>query len=63
MKFVRRQANVVAYTLAKETTLLANSAIYYDIPDYIESLIINKMLKACFCSSLFPLKKIYFNIY
>jgi len=48
VEFVRRQANTVAHALAREATFLANPAIYYDIPDCIESLIINEMLKAMF---------------
>jgi len=44
VEFVRRQAKVVAHTLAGEATLLASPAIYYVIPSCIESLIINEML-------------------
>ena len=44
VEFVRRQANGVAHSLAKEATLLASPATYYDIPYCIESLIINEML-------------------
>jgi len=44
VEFVRRQANVVAHALAKDATLLASHAVYYDIPNCIESLIINEML-------------------
>jgi len=44
VEFVRRQANGVAHALAREATLLASPVIYYDIPDYIETLIINEML-------------------
>jgi len=44
VEFVRRQANGVAHALARDTTLLASPAIYYEIPSYIESLIINEML-------------------
>jgi len=44
VEFVRRQTNVVAHTLAREATLLASPAVYYDIPNCIESSIINEML-------------------
>jgi len=44
VEFVRRQANVVAHVLAGEATLLASPAIYFYIPECIESLIINEML-------------------
>jgi len=44
VKFVRRQANGVAHALARDVALLASSDVYYDIPDCIESLIINEML-------------------
>ena len=41
VEFVRRQANGVDHALAREALLLASPAIYYDIPDCIETLIIN----------------------
>jgi len=44
VEFVRRQANVVAHTLAREATLLASVVVYYAIPNCIESSIINEML-------------------
>jgi len=44
VEFVRRQVNVVAHTLAREATLLASDVVYYDIPNCIESSIINEML-------------------
>lgn len=44
VEFVRRQANVVAHTLAKEATFLVSPAIYFHIPNCIETLIINEML-------------------
>jgi hypothetical protein len=44
VKFVRRQANVVAHALAREATSLASPAVYFDIPNCIETLIINEML-------------------
>jgi len=44
VEFVRRQANRVAHALARNTTFLTSSAVYYKIPNCIESLIINKML-------------------
>jgi ribonuclease HI len=44
VEFVRRQANAVAHTLAREATHSASSAVYYEIPACIESLIINEML-------------------
>ena len=50
VEFVRRQVNVVAHTLAREATFLASSAIYFHIPNYIETLIINEP---------FPKKKKY----
>jgi len=43
-EFVRRQANVVAHTLAGEATFLASPAIYYHIPNCIENLIANEMI-------------------
>jgi ribonuclease HI len=44
VEFVRRQANGVAHSLAREATLLASPVTYYDIPNCIETLIINEML-------------------
>jgi len=44
MEFVRRQANAVAHALAREATSLASPAVYYDIPNCIETFIINEML-------------------
>jgi ribonuclease HI len=44
VEFVRRQTNAVAHALARETTLLASPAVYYDIPNCIETLITNEML-------------------
>jgi len=44
VEFVRRQANGVAHTLAREATRSASPATYYDIPACIETLIINEML-------------------
>jgi ribonuclease HI len=44
VKFVRRQANAVAHALAREATSLASPAVYFDIPNCIETLIINEML-------------------
>jgi len=44
VNFVRRQVNGVAHALARDTTLLASPVVYYDIPNCIESLIINEML-------------------
>ena len=44
VEFVRRQANGVAHALARDATLLASHAVYYEIPNCIESLIINEML-------------------
>jgi len=43
-EFVRRQANMVAHALAREATSLAIPAVYFDIPNCIETLIINEML-------------------
>ncbi|AES77668.1 glycosyltransferase family 28 protein [Medicago truncatula] len=37
-------SNVVAHALAREATSLASPAVYFDIPDCIETLIINEML-------------------
>ena len=42
--FARRQANKVAHVLAGEATLLASSVVYFNIPDCIESLVINGMI-------------------
>jgi len=46
VKFVRWQANGVAHAhaLAREATLLASHAVYYNIPTFIKTLIINEML-------------------
>jgi hypothetical protein len=44
VEFVRQQANAVAHVLAGEATFLASPIVYFNIPDYIESLIINEML-------------------
>jgi len=44
VEFVRRQTNAVAYVLAGEATFLASLVVYFNIPDCIESLIINEML-------------------
>jgi hypothetical protein len=44
VEFVRRQANVVAHTLAREATCSTSSAVYYEIPTCIETIIINEML-------------------
>jgi len=46
VEFVRRQANGVAHALARDATLLASHAVYYEIPNThcIESLVINEML-------------------
>jgi len=38
------QVNRVVHILAGEFTLLASAAIYFHIPQYTESLIINEML-------------------
>jgi len=44
VEFVKRQANAVAHTLAREATRSTSRAIYYDIPTCIETIIINEML-------------------
>jgi ribonuclease HI len=44
VEFVRRQANVVAHALAREAMSLASPAIYFEIPNCIETLIINEIL-------------------
>jgi len=44
VEFVRRKANTVAHALAREATSLTSPAVYFDIPDCIEHLIINEML-------------------
>ena len=44
MEFVRQQANMVVHALAREATSLASPAVYFDIPNCIETLIINEML-------------------
>jgi len=44
VEFARRQANVVAHTLAGEATFLANPVFYFHIRNCIETLIINDML-------------------
>ncbi|XP_024628810.1 uncharacterized protein [Medicago truncatula] len=42
-EFTRRQANAAAHALAREATFLASPVIYYHIPSYIETIIINEM--------------------
>ena len=44
VEFVRQQANVVAHALAREATSLVSPAVYFDIPNCIETLIINEMV-------------------
>jgi len=44
VEFIRRQANAVAHTLAREATSLTSPNIYYVIPHCIETIIINEML-------------------
>ena len=44
VEFNRRQANVVAHTLARVATLSASSTIYSNVPFCIEQFIINEML-------------------
>ena len=44
VEFNKRQANVVAHTLARVATLSASSTIHIDVPPCIEQLIINEML-------------------
>jgi len=43
VEFNQLQANVAALVLVDETTLLATSTIYFDVPDCINIFIINKM--------------------
>ena len=43
VEFARRQANAVTHVLAREAAFLANPVVYFNIPDCIESLIINEM--------------------
>jgi len=45
VEFVRRQANGVAHALARDTAFLTGPAVYYEIPNCIESLIINECYK------------------
>jgi ribonuclease HI len=44
VEFVRRQANEAAHALAREAMLLASPAVYFEIPNCIETIIINEML-------------------
>jgi len=44
VEFIRRQANRVAHALARDALLLSSLAVYYDIHNCIEYLIINEML-------------------
>src|SRR4030067_946497 len=44
VEFNKRQANMVAHTLARVATLSASSTIHIDVPPCIEQLIINEML-------------------
>jgi len=44
VEFVKRQGNAVAYTLAREATLLTSPVVYYVILNCIKSFIINEML-------------------
>jgi hypothetical protein len=42
--FAKRQGNAVAHALTGEAMFLANPAIYFNIPNCIQSIIINEML-------------------
>jgi hypothetical protein len=53
IEFSRRQANVAAHVLTREVMLSASLIVYFDVPDCIDSIIINKMLHASF----FKIKK------
>jgi len=44
VKFVRRQTNMVVHAPAREAMSLASPAVYFKMPTYIETLIINEML-------------------
>jgi len=44
VEFLRRQANAVAHALAREATFIASPVVYYNIPNCIETLIINQMI-------------------
>jgi len=44
VEFIRRQANMVAHAPAREAMYLASPAVYFEIPNCIETLIINEML-------------------
>jgi hypothetical protein len=44
VKFARRQANMVAHTLAEEATFLASLVVYFHIPFCIDTLIMNEIL-------------------
>ncbi|AES70940.1 hypothetical protein MTR_3g065120 [Medicago truncatula] len=44
IEFVRRQTNEVAHALSREVTLLASPVVYFNLPECIETLIINEML-------------------
>jgi len=48
VKFIRRQANGVAHSLAKTALSEASFRIHYNIPSCIEFIIINEMHQACF---------------
>jgi hypothetical protein len=43
VKFIRRQANEVAHSLARVAPLLASFHIFSDIPTCIQTIIINEM--------------------
>jgi len=49
---------VVAHALAREVMSLASPAVYFEIPNCIETLIINEMLQACF-----PKKKYWYIMF
>ena len=42
--FSNSRVEAVAHALAREATSLASPAVYFDIPECIETLIINEML-------------------
>jgi len=44
VEFTWQQANVVTHALALEATLITSSAIYFQVPDCIVTLISNEML-------------------
>jgi hypothetical protein len=57
VKYVKRQANIVAHTLAREAYSMSRRCILDSIPRYIETLLSNEIYWVCFCKK----KKLYLH--